>query len=94
MRKYRKRVNLNRTRNRKHSLAAREAPDAATVSNAAGTSLYGSTCLLTLPPILIHEPFRKIHSLSLTPELDTRKFEIPGLLISSVELLRCQVIQR
>ena len=32
--------------------------------------------------------------LSLTPELDTRKFEIPGLLISSVELLRRQIIQR
>ena len=32
--------------------------------------------------------------LSLTPEPDTRKFEIPGLLVSSVELLRCQVIQR
>ena len=35
-----------------------------------------------------------VHKVSLTPELDTCKFEIPGLLISSVELLRRQIIQR
>ena len=33
-------------------------------------------------------------SLSLTPELNTRKFEISGFLMLLVKLLRCQVIQR
>ena len=32
--------------------------------------------------------------MSLIPELDTCKFKISGLLISSVELLWCQIIQR
>ena len=32
--------------------------------------------------------------LSLTPELDTCKFEISGFLMLLVKLLRCQVIQR